>query len=498
MFVAGSFLQKRAVLGAAVMAAAFVFVWWIASDAFNLGVDEGIYFEGGRRIASGQAIYRDFFALTGPLTFWIQGLLASGFGIDISVLRLPMLVDVAFLAGVVYWLAARFESPRFAAGLSLVFLVFASRANHLIANHRWDSAAPAGAAIVAAMEASRRNRRWLWTVAGALAGAAAWATPSVAWVGLALAAWAGRRAILPLMAGAAAVLSSGAAYLASQHAILPMIAAMRWTAANYARANSVPYGSVNLGSGATGAVRLAYYAFNALPAVLPVLAIAGWGWRLWRRRDEVAAVAPLLGATAALVLSAWPRWSSAQLLYVAAVPFALCGVLLHRLLPAQWRKALYTAVVAMAAIGAVQKVTAAAGRIEFSTRAGVLRGSAEDAEYLAELERQIPPGESLFVFPYLPILYPLLDGHNPTRFLYLQPGMMTQDQEREAIAELKAAPPRWVVLAEISRETVLDAWPGSDQSRISMESMNEYLRNAYRIVDRVDGKWGPMSILERR
>src|ERR1039457_978105 len=90
--------RQRILLGVAVFAISFAYVWWIAGDLFSLGVDEGIYLEGGRRVAAGQVVYRDFFVLTGPLTFWIEGGLARWGGTDIPLLRLPMLLDVAFLA----------------------------------------------------------------------------------------------------------------------------------------------------------------------------------------------------------------------------------------------------------------------------------------------------------------------------------------------------------------------------------------------------------------
>jgi hypothetical protein len=381
----------------------------------------------------------------------------------------------------------------------LVFLVFESRVNLLVVKHRWDSAALATAAILAAL-AAQRGRRGFWAISGALAAAAAWATPSTLWVALPLLVWAGWRNLAAILAGGATVSAAAIGCLASQHALGPMIAAMRWTAANYAKANSLPYGSVNLAGGEPGLARLASYGMEALPAILPILALLGWGWRLRRRPDkgEIQSIGPLLGAMAALVLTAWPRWSSAQLVFVAAVPFALCGILIHRVMPSQSRMGVYGAVLLMAAVVGGQKILAAGGQTEIATRAGTLRGSPEDAEYLEAFERRIQPGDSLFVFPYLPILYPLLDGHNPTRFLYLQPGMMTADDEREAIAELEAGRPRWAVTAELSPETILNAWPGSDPARIPMEAIHQYLAAHYGAVDRVGGKWGPMTILERR
>jgi len=503
--------RRRFLLGLAVFVIAYGYIWWIAGNLFSLGVDEGIYLEGGRRVAAGESVYRDFFSLTGPLTFWVEGALAHSVPLDIPLLRLPMLVDAAFLAWAVYWLAAQFETEWFAAGLSLVFLAFESQLQHLVVNHRWDSAALATAAVLAAVAASRRGSRGLWTLAGVLAAAAAWATPSVGLVAVPLLFWAARRGLASAMAclaGCAAVTTAAAGYLAFHHALGPMIDAMRWTAANYAQANALPYGSLPHASHAAptaGAwwrqgARLAAAAFEAWPAVLPLAALAGWSWRFPRYKEaaERRAIAPLLAVTVALVFSAWPRWSSIQLMFVAAVPFTLCGVLLHRSMGARRGTGLYAALLLVAAISGFQKSAAAFDSSGFATRAGFFRGTSEDVEFLEPLERRIQPGDSVFVFPYLPVLYPLLDAHNPTRFLYLQPGMMTAADEREAVRELEAARPRWVVTADLSPETVHAAWPRSDPALIPMQAMHADLLAHYRQVEQVNGKWGRLEILERQ
>ena len=410
--------RQRILLGLAVFAIGFAYVWWIAGDVFNLGVDEGIYLVGGRRVAAGQVVYRDFFVLTGPLTFWIEGGLARWVGTDIPLLRLPVLLDAAFLAWAVYWLAAQFESQWFAAGLSLVFLVFESHLQHFVVKHRWDSAALATAAVLAAVEADRRGNRRLWLLSGALGAAAAWATPSVGWVAVPLLLWAVRRglaSVLAWLAGAATVTAAAAGYLASNHALGPMVQALRWTAANYSQANALPYGALGFltvaaRAASTGpwrrAASLAVMALDSLPAILPVAALAGWAWRLGKRREttEMRAIVPLLAVTLALVISAWPRWSSLQLLFVAAIPFTLCGILLHRWMEPRWRQGFYASCLLLAAISCIQKTAAAFDYSGFSTRAGFMRGTSEDVEFLEPFERRIQPGDSLFVFPYLPVL----------------------------------------------------------------------------------------------
>jgi hypothetical protein len=494
-----------------VFAFAAAYVWWIASDLFNLGSDEGIYLEGGRLVAQGRVPYRDFFALTGPLTYWIEGLLVRLAGVNIPVMRLSMVLDLAFMVWAVYWLGARFVGSGFGVGLALVFLAQEAKVHQLVVNHRWDSAALATAAVVAAVAATESERSKLWVVSGALAAAAAWATPTVALVAVPLLLMAVRKSAagaLELVAGGAAIAALGAGYLASQHALGPMIQSMHWTAANYAGANALPYGAILWADGQAYPGGLGWFgwivralaaAYQALPAGVPIIALVGWAWRLIGRREErEMRLTLLLGATVALVLSALPRWSSLQLAFVSAVPFALCGILLHRVLPPHWRRAVYAGVMVLAAGPILQKSAAAFQDTTLQTRAGVLAGSPEDAAYLEPLERRIHAGDTLFVFPYLPVLYPLLDAHNPSRYLYLQPGMMTAGDERRAIADLERSPPLWVVTAEPTPAEVLSVWPGSDPSRVPMEAMHAYLQSHYRPVEPVQGKWGPLTILKRK
>jgi len=108
---------------AAIFGIALVLLWWLAGDVFKFSRDEGIILDGARRIAQGQQPYRDFFVLTGPLTFWIAGALAK-LGGSLRIIRLPMILDTAFLVWAVYWIASRFASRNFSAAIALAFLAY--------------------------------------------------------------------------------------------------------------------------------------------------------------------------------------------------------------------------------------------------------------------------------------------------------------------------------------------------------------------------------------
>jgi hypothetical protein len=501
--------DREGLVGLAVFGLATLFLCWIAVDVFKFSVDEGIYLEGGRRVAMGQQPYRDFFVLTGPLTFWIEGTLAWLSGTRLAVMRLPMVLDTAFLVWAVYWVCSRYASTLFSAAAALTFLAYEARLPKLVVNHRWDSAALATAAVVAALEAQRRANRGLWFAAGLLAASAAWATPTVLVVAIPLLLWAwwrGTRNLAAFVAGGALVTAIAGAYLQWHGALTPMIQSMFWTAANYAGANRVAYGQVidMTGSGADihaipFTQNLGWSLYILLAAILPIAAMVGWSLYQWRSQNRVpwAEILPLLGATLALLLSAWPRWAADELLYTAALSSALCAALFYRLLPPHNRTVVGAILLLAATAVEVQKAYAAVDLDPFQTRVGTLRGNGEDKQTMEGLERHIQAGDSLFAFPYMPPIYYLLKGHNPTRFTFLQPGMMNARDEALAVAELSAAPPRWVIYESVPARALLLLWPGSDPARIPMLAMNTYLERHYHDVDTVDGPWGRFVIKER-
>jgi 4-amino-4-deoxy-L-arabinose transferase-like glycosyltransferase len=502
----GDWKERKPLAGAAVFALAFLYLYWIAGDVLRMAGDEGIYLEGGRRIALGQQPYRDFFVLTGPLTFWIEGALARCSGMSLAVMRLSAILDAAFLAWVVYWLTSRYASALYSAGTAFVFLAYAAHTRQLNVNHRWDSAALAMAAIAAAWAAQRTGRRGWWVASGFLVAAAGCATPAVLVVALPLLCWCWwwRRAagLAAFLGGGAVVTATGALYLQWNGALLPMIQSMRWTSAHYTAANSVLYGNI-LMDRAAGAQSWATYLPAALyalvPAILPVAALAGWLWYLRRRENRaMAAEIPwLLAAAAALVLSAWPRWTSSALLHTLALSWFLCALLFHRLTAPRQRYWLSAALLLAAAASVAGKSMAALDYWPRETRVGTLRAPADESEFLGALERRIQAGDSLFSYPYMPSAYYFLNARNPTRYSFLQPGMMTREDEWLAVAELEAAPPHWVIYEDFPPAAVLAIWPGSDPALIPMEIVNGYLRENYRPAETVTGPWGKVMVMER-
>ena len=492
--------------GAAVFLIASLYVWWLAGDVLHIGGDEGIYLDGAQRVASGQQPYRDFLAITGPLTFWLEGAIGASTGLRLIFLRLPMVFDCAFLAWAVFWLTSRFAGLWYSAGTALAFLALDTHVRKLVINHRWDSAALAMGALVLAFLAASGRRRAQWFASGLLMGLAVCATPSMWLVTLALAVWCGRKqasALPAFLGGGALVAAAAAIYLLQQHTLGPMIESFRWTAANYTRPNRVVYGYVAIDPAATGRSGVAFpigLLYAVLPAILPIAAVAGWGWRLRSKAnpDDGAAIVPLLAVTGAFVGATWPHWSSDTLLYTAALPVVLCAILLYRSTSASLRLNVGRAILFVSVAILAMRALPPFGYMVRDTRRGTVRTDMDESEMLAGLEQSVQPGDSIFSFPYTPSLYYWLDAANPTRYAFLQPGMMNRQDEALAIEQLRAAPPKWIVFEKWTPEAVTAFWPRSDAALIPMAAINGYIDRNYQPADTVTGAWGSLSIRKQR
>jgi len=67
---------------------------------------------------------------------------------------------------------------------------------------------------------------------------------------------------------------------------------------------------------------------------------------------------------------------------------------------------------------------------------------------LAWLNQQVKPGSSCFVYGNIPVLYTLLDCHNPTRIDTTAADFLTGKDAEAAITELRAHPPDFIVAQE--------------------------------------------------
>ncbi|HSP67161.1 MAG TPA: hypothetical protein VLN48_05510, partial [Bryobacteraceae bacterium] len=205
----------------------------------------------------------------------------------------------------------------------------------------------------------------------------------------------------------------------------------------------------------------------------------------------------LLALGAALIFSTYPRWDVNHLTWVSAPFYALTAVWV-----AGWsfrkaaalRKAM--ALIVLFAGGSCLAVTIYS-RLHETTRVtnlGSIHGHPADLDLLATIQARVTSADTLFVFPYRPLLYFVTDARNPTQYSFLQPGMFPDQDEAEALRQLNAHPPRWVFYSRVSPETYLLLWPNSDPRRLQMPRIETFLRQNYEERQ----QWGDLQLLESR
>ena len=465
----------------------------------HVSLDEGIYLEGGERLLEGQVPYRDFFAFTGPVIYWMQAGLEHTFGRNMPFLRLTGTASLALMTLVVFAITARLTDSAYGAGAAFVYLGYFSASTYMIiANHRWVSAAFACLALWAAFEATGKSKPALrWLLAGAAAAAAAWTTPSfvigigvyVLWL-----AFTDRRQLLPFFGGILMVSLPAIAWLAAHGALMPMIDNLFWVAARYGKANSVPYAYNPSGwkSERWGDASLSLYArlmalisigrYLVAPIGVP-LVLATYGVLAWRKKLDAQRQLLVLGA-AAVFCTSYPRWDVNQMLFTMA-PFAILFALLAFRLPKLAQPVLVSAVVMWAAINYSSALRVSADDPSIPTRAGIQRSPITIATAYETLERLIPEGSTLFAYPYMPSLGFALHTRNPVRYSYMQPGMMSKQDEAQALSDLSRNPPRFVLRQYFPPDQILHTWPNSDRSTLVMASIENFFDTRYHLLERV-------------
>ena len=495
-------------------AIAAIVLFWLSADRLSLNADEGIYLDGALRVMHGQAPYRDFFVHTGPGTYWIYAGVFRLLGPSLTHARIPVILEIAAIAVAVFFLAANLTSYAYGLAVTCVVFAFLTRDLGMIAlNHRWDSSALAFLAVAPAYAAIRRPTWRRSFASGVLAAAAAWCTPTLGIVALAIALWMAAdreiRKLLPaFLSGMTAVSALCIGILAAERALVPLVDHFLWTGANYSGANHVPYGwagtgYLEIGSG-LGTVGWILYglllAIVAAPAVLPILTWLGWALYYAVRRPPLRLEKPvlfLIVCSVALLASTYPRWDIGHLLYVSPISYVLAAALLYRAVSLKAASALVFAATILAIFAWVPVLLQAGNYGPMQTPAGVVRVAPEDRKLLDIILNRVHPGDSLFVFPYFATIYFLTHGVNPTHFSYLQPGLMTDDDEAAALKELQARPPKWVLYEDVSPEIYLKHWPSSDPKRLRMNSIEEFFRANYRPVEKQSHRLGSFSLLLR-
>jgi hypothetical protein len=477
-------------LAAALFLVSLCLLQWLNGDRFQLSLDEGIYLDGASRTARGQVPYRDFFTFTGPGTFWTYGTVFRLFGTTLGNARLVLSIEIALLAAAIYWLAAVLTSGSFAAALGAVFAAFClDTPGNLYISHRWDSNSWALLAVMFAATGLMRTERAWWIAAGISAALAAWTTPPFLILIALMTAWMtwtrrfqslGLFVIgvgLPSIAAAAVLLYTGA--------LGPMSTQLLWAVSHYGGPNRVPYGYL-----VARPQQFARLIEFLTPVLLPVIAYLGLAAVLYLRpqyaRQHKDLLALLVVFSIGVLLAGLPRLGAHQLIFLSPIFWVLTGYVLYAFagLASRWLTAAVAFLLCLLLISSFKMDRPFTETVE--TNAGPMRCTTEDAKLVSALGTRIAPGETLFVFPYLPIVYFITGADNPSRYLFLQPGMMTDQDEAAVEAELRAHPPKWMLACRFPPRFWSAIWPHTNPGRLEFPRLERYMSANYREQLRVE------------
>jgi len=113
------------------------------------------------------------------------------------------------------------------------------------------------------------------------------------------------------------------------------------------------------------------------------------------------------------------------------------------------------------------------------TRRGVITMPANDT-VIEYVQAHVAPGETILVYPYLPLYYYLTETVGPTHYEYFQPGMNTNEQSREMLSQLASRRVRVVLFESSFAEKIPYAWPGTPLPAIANDPVVDYIVGNYR------------------
>jgi hypothetical protein len=114
---------------------------------------------------------------------------------------------------------------------------------------------------------------------------------------------------------------------------------------------------------------------------------------------------------------------------------------------------------------------------------GELRVAADAEPEIRKWIGEVHRGDTLFVYPYMPLQYFLTQTSNPTQFSFLAPGMMTNREESIALAELRANPPTWLAYLNLPREEFLRVFPNASGLNPHFPALEGWLEENYQPVE---------------
>ncbi len=221
-------------------------------------------------------------------------------------------------------------------------------------------------------------------------------------------------------------------------------------------------------------------ACQGLLSAAPLL-LAGLAVSFWKNRGQRARVGLLAAAGLAFYATCAHRWATLNLVWALPAGVAAAAWLVHGGLGAErrWvrRTAAGTLAVASLAVGlfTLDNLYTLVAERSYTVRGpgGALRTldpmeAASLQETLNAIEREVPRGEPLFCYGYVPLVNFLALRPSPTRYqFFLYPVYHTYDQYQEVLASLERRSKAYILLPmPLMPENAFHAWTKQNCRRL--------------------------------
>jgi len=483
-----------------------------------LNADEGIVLQGAQRILQGQVLYRDFFSLLTPGSYYWMAFFFKVFGSSILVGRAVLIGEGASLSVLTYLLSRRVCS-RWTAFLASIFVTLIGLPTRFLVLHNWDSTLWVCLTLYCAVLFLQYPRRLLLFATGWFAALTCLFEHSkgaglVLGLGLAsivllttdrvtLKYWR-PGFLVPLVLGFAVPVIFTFVYFSAHHTLSQMLEDWSWPLRNYSAVNKTPYGFVVLSPEDRAAIynepwpsRLVTIVLTGPWFIVPALPFVAaavfmfWLQRRWRAKSNqrarrayfVLISATVIGLLLSLFATGRPDFH--HLVYISPVLFVvLAWIMDGQMLPFLVRRGLplLTFLLFISCVGfglSLLSQPLNAGYV-LQTRRGTLKAVHAD-EVIGYIQAHVPGGQKILVYPYLPLYYYLTETFSPGRYEYLQPGLHTPEQVHALVKELDADQTRLVFFEPYFREKAPTAFPSTPaETRNERDPVADYIRSHYR------------------